>query len=133
MPRDYLSLLQPLITASIAQAYPAVPTPARTLPPRRLQTYVGRYRNAYVGEAVVSRAGAGQRLQLGPALTAYPLTHVSCDTFRHQPPGENGEGASAVTFEADPAADSGTDSRGAISQERIGNLDTEGLGVLQRQ
>jgi hypothetical protein len=44
--RHYLSLLQPLITASMAQAYPAVPTPARPLPPRRLQTYVGRYRNA---------------------------------------------------------------------------------------
>ena len=131
--RDYLALLQPLLTASMAQAYPAVPTPARPLPPRPLQTYVGRYRNAYVGEAVVSRAGPGLRLQLGPALTAYPLTHVSGDTFRYQPPGENGVGPSAVTFEADPAAKSGSDARGAISQVRIGNLDTEGLGVLQRQ
>ncbi len=77
----------------------------------------------------MSRAGAGLRLQLGPGLTAYPLTHVSGDTFRYQPPGENGVGPSAVTFEADPAADS----RGAISQVRIGNLDTDGLGVLQRQ
>lgn len=127
--RDYLTLLQPLIAASVAQAYPEVPTPARPLPPRALQAYAGRYRNAYVGEAVVSRADADLRLQLGPALTAYPLTHVSGDTFRYQPPGENGMGPSAVVFETDPAAWPGA----AISRVRIANLDTEGLGELQRQ
>jgi CubicO group peptidase (beta-lactamase class C family) len=127
--RDYLTLLQPLMAASMAQVYPEVATPARPLPPRPLQAYVGRYRNAYVGETLVSRAGAGLRLQLGPALTAYPLTHVSGDTFRYQPPGENGVGPSAVVFEADPAAGAGA----AISRVRIANLDTEGLGVLQRQ
>jgi hypothetical protein len=131
--RDYLTLLQPLMAASMAQAYPEVPTPARPLPPRALQAYVGRYRNAYVGEAVVSRAGTGLHLQLGPALTAYPLTHVSGDTFRYQPPGENGVGPSAVAFEADPAAGPAAKRGGAISRVHIGNLDTEGLGVLQRQ
>ncbi|MEX1316227.1 MAG: serine hydrolase [Synechococcaceae cyanobacterium] len=127
--RDYLTLLQPLMVASMAQAYPEITTPARALPPRPLQAYVGRYRNAYVGEAVVSRAGAGLRLQLGPALTPYPLTHVSGDTFRYQPPGENGVGPSAVVFAAEPAAGDGA----AISRVRLANLDTEGLGVLQRQ
>jgi CubicO group peptidase (beta-lactamase class C family) len=127
--RDYLPLVQPVIAASMAQSYPEVPTPERPLPPRPLQAYAGRYRNAYVGQAVVSRAGAGLRLQLGPALTAYPLTHVSGDTFRYQPPGENGVGPSAVVFETDPAAGPGA----AISRVRIANLDTEGLGVLQRQ
>ena len=129
MQRDYLALLQPLMAASMAQAYPEVATPARPLPPRPLESYVGRYRNAYVGEAVVSRTGAGLRLQLGPGLTPYPLAHVSGDTFRYQPPGENGVGPSAVVFEADPAAGDGA----AISRVRIANLDTEGLGVLQRR
>ncbi len=127
--RDYLPLLQPVVAASMAQSYPEVPTPERPLPPRPLQGYVGRYRNAYVGQAVVSRAGAGLRLQLGPALTPYPLSHVSGDTFRYQPPGENGLGPSAVVFEADPAAGPGA----AVTRLRIANLDTEGLGVLQRQ
>ncbi|MGB5136077.1 MAG: serine hydrolase [Prochlorococcaceae cyanobacterium] len=127
--RDYLTLLQPLMAASMAQAYPAIPTPARALPPRPLDAYVGRYRNAHVGLAVVSRAGAGLRLQLGPAITSYPLTHVSGDTFRYQPPGENGARPSAVVFEPASAAGDGA----AISRLRIANLDTEGLGVLQRQ
>lgn len=127
--RDYLPLLQPVIAASMAQAYPQIPTPERSLPPRPLQAYVGRYRNAYVGQALVSRAGAGLRLQLGPALTPYPLSHVSGDTFRYQPPGENGVGPSAVVFEPDPTAAPGA----AITRLRIANLDTEGLGVLQRQ
>lgn len=127
--RDYLTLLQPLMVAAMAQAYPEVPIPAQPLPPRALQAYVGSYRNAYVGQAVVSRAGAGLRLQLGPALSPYPLSHVSGDTFRYQPPGENGVGPSAVVFAADPAAGPGA----AVSRLRIANLDTEGLGVLQRQ
>jgi CubicO group peptidase (beta-lactamase class C family) len=127
--RDYLTLLQPLMVAAMAQAYPEVPTPAQPLPPRALQAYVGSYRNAYVGQAVVSRAGAGLRLQLGPALSPYPLSHVSGDTFRYQPPGENGVGPSAVVFAADPAAGP----EAAVSRLRIANLDTEGLGVLQRQ
>jgi CubicO group peptidase (beta-lactamase class C family) len=127
--RDYLPLLQPVIAAAMVQAYPEIPMPERPLPPRPLQGYVGRYSNAYVGQAVVSRAGAGLRLQLGPALTPYPLSHVSGDTFRYQPPGENGVGPSAVVFEADPAAGPGA----AVTRLRIANLDTEGLGVLQRQ
>lgn len=123
--RDYLAALRPLFRGMEQQDYPAVVTPARPLPARPSDAYIGSYANAYVGAIAVVRRGDGLELQLGPRLTPFPLTPVSGDTFRYQPPGENAYGPSAVSFTV------GADGR--ATAVRIDNINLNGQGVLQRR
>lgn len=123
--RDYLAALRPLLRGMDQQDYPAVVSPARPLPARPADAYIGSYANAYVGTAAVVRRGDGLELQLGPRLTPFPLTPVNGDTFRYQPGGENAYGPSAVSFTVGPD--------GLATAVRIDNLNLEGQGVLQRR
>ena len=62
--------------------------------------YIGTYRNAYVGPAVVATTGDGLTLTLGPKKLAFPLQHWDGDVFVFSPSGEgaNPGSVSAVTF-----------------------------------
>jgi len=78
--RDYLAALRPLFRGMEQQDYPTVVTPARPLPARPADAYIGSYANGYVGPAAVVRRGDGLELQLGPRLTPFPLTPVRTPT-----------------------------------------------------
>ncbi|WP_231605431.1 serine hydrolase [Synechococcus sp. CBW1006] len=119
------------------QALPAVVIPQRPQPARPPAAYTGSYANDYVGTAVVRLAGSGVApggaagagsnlvLELGPARRPFALEHVSGDTFRYQPTGENADGASAVVFAPGPG--------GRATSVRIDNLNLQGQGTLRRQ
>ncbi|HEY5978883.1 MAG TPA: serine hydrolase [Microlunatus sp.] len=76
----------------------AEPPPADAKPARSLDAYVGTYRNAYVGEVIVTRAGDQLSVTIGPKKLTAPLTHYDGDTFSWLAPGGNGDPVSAVTF-----------------------------------
>ncbi len=121
---DYLPPLRRLFVTMDRQPYPVVSAPARPRPARPLSAYAGRFRNAYVGPISVRSQGDGLVLQLGPRQDLYPLTHVSADTFRFQPSGENAYGPSAVVF--------GIGADGRASRVRLDNLNLYGQGVFVR-
>ncbi|CAK6696099.1 serine hydrolase [Synechococcus sp. BA-124 BA4] len=123
---DYLKPLGALFAGIARQDYPRVPQqPTDPAPARPLATYSGRYSNGFVGEIAVKPQGSGLVLELGPQRRAYPLTHISGDTFRYQPSGENASGPSAVAFSV------GGD--GPASRVQIDNFNVDGQGVFQRQ
>ena len=76
----------------------AEPAPADAKPARSSDAYVGTYRNAYVGEVLVTRAGDQLSVTIGPKKLTAPLTHYDGDTFSWLAPGGNGDPVSAVTF-----------------------------------
>ncbi len=122
---DYLKPMGGIFAQIARQEYPRVPQPANPGPARPLAAYSGTYSNAFVGVIAVKPQGSGLVLELGPQRRAYPLTHVSGDTFRYQPSGENAAGPSAVAFSV------GGD--GPASRVQIDNLNLDGQGVFQRQ
>ncbi|QPN61114.1 serine hydrolase [Synechococcus sp. CBW1002] len=135
--RDYLPEFGKAFAAMMAQPYPAVVIPQSPQPARPPAAYTGSYANDYVGTAVVRLAGSGVApggaagagsnlvLELGPARRPFALEHVSGDTFRYQPTGENADGASAVVFAPGPG--------GRATSVRIDNLNLQGQGTLRRQ
>jgi CubicO group peptidase (beta-lactamase class C family) len=82
--RDWLPILEqafaPYTTANktaFGRKKPADPKPARSL-----ASYVGTYRNAYVGRSTVARAGQRLVLRLGPnGQRVLRLRHWTADTF----------------------------------------------------
>jgi CubicO group peptidase (beta-lactamase class C family) len=123
---DYLKALGGVFAQVTAQEYPRVPQPpAIPAPARPLGVYSGTYSNAYVGVIAVKPEGNSLVLELGPERRPYPLTHISGDTFRYQPSGENAVGPSAVAFSV------GSD--GPASRVQIDIFNTDGQGVFQRQ
>jgi hypothetical protein len=122
---DYLKPLGGIFAQIASQEYPRVPQPANPGPARPLAAYSGTYSNAFVGVIAVKPQGSGLVLELGPQRRAYPLTHVSGDTFRYQPSGENAAGPSAVAFSVG--------GNGPASRIQIDNLNLDGQGVFQRQ
>ncbi len=123
---DYLKPLGALFAGIARQEYPRVPQqPTDPAPARPLAAYSGFYSNAFVGEITVKPQGSGLVLELGPQRRAYPLTHISGDTFRYQPSGENAAGPSAVAFSV--AGD------GPASRVQIDNFNVDGQGVFHRQ
>jgi CubicO group peptidase (beta-lactamase class C family) len=121
---DYLRPLAQQFARIDGQDYPVVITPGNPTAARPLTTYTGTYSNPYVGALTVLQQGNGLVLHLGPRHTGFALTHVSGDTFRYQPSGENAGGPSAVVFTVgsdDPA-----------SEVRLDNLNGYGQGVFRR-
>ncbi|WFN58094.1 MULTISPECIES: serine hydrolase [unclassified Synechococcus] len=123
---DYLKPLAGLFAQIAQQEYPRVPQrPATPAPARPLAVYSGTYSNAFVGVITVKPEGNALVLELGPQRRPYPLTHISGDTFRYQPSGENAAGPSAVAFSV-----SGDEPARRV---QIDNFNVDGQGVFQRQ
>ena len=78
------------------------PPPANPAPPQALNSYTGRYTNAYFGVARIepNAAGDGLDLFIGPASVRYALRHWNGDTFVFEPRGESAApgSVSAVDF-----------------------------------
>ncbi|KUM24960.1 serine hydrolase [Mesorhizobium loti] len=118
----YASLFGPAIEAAKA-AYAKPPSP--TTPARPDSAYAGRYTNDFIGDALVSNAGDGLVLRLGPAgVRSYPLTHFDGDLFLTYPDAEMPDRPAGVSFVI------GLD--GKASAMTIDFLDDNHLGTLRR-
>jgi len=104
----------------------AVERPAAPVAPAARAAYVGRYGNAYFGDAVVGDAGDGLVLEIGPAPMRLALEHWDGDVFTFTPSGENAPpgSISQVTFER-PGS-------GPAAALTIEFLDEYGLGTFHR-
>ncbi|WP_051094116.1 serine hydrolase [Kaistia granuli] len=118
----YAGLLGPA-AAQAKATYAKPPTP--TSPPLALATYAGRYRNAYVGDAVVTEAGGALTLAVGPGgARTYRLRHFDRDLFLAFPSPETPDAPSAIRFAIGPT--------GSAEAVTIEFLDDVGLGRLLR-
>ena len=118
----YDSLFGPAIAAAKAR-YAAPPQPPTAAMP--LAAYVGRYANAYVGDADVSTQGDLLTLSVGPhGARSYPLRHFDRDLFLYFPDPEAPDKPYAARFSI------GSDAK--ASQVKIESLDDVGLGTLER-
>lgn len=118
----YAGIVGPAIAAAKA-AYAEPPQPATAALP--LSAYAGRYRSAYVGDAVVTEAGGGLTLALGPdGARTYPLKHFDRDLFLAYPAAETPDWPSAIRFAVGPA--------GEADAVTIEFLDDAGMGRLER-
>jgi hypothetical protein len=118
----YESLFGPAI-AAVKAMYASPPRPATPALPA--SAYVGRYANAYVGEATVSESGGVLTLALGPnGAMRFPLQHFDRDLFLYFPSEEMPDTPAALRFAVGP------DGRAtALTAE---SLDENGLGTLPR-
>ncbi|MFQ6538856.1 MULTISPECIES: serine hydrolase [Aphanothece] len=121
--RDYGALMAEAFASILRPDYPLVSEPPRP-PALALERYTGTYRNAYVGEARVNLVEGRLQLSLGPRNRTAALTSLGNHRFAYTPFGENAAGPSAVSFSVDR--------KGHGTQLRIDNLNTHGLGTLQR-
>jgi CubicO group peptidase (beta-lactamase class C family) len=118
----YSGLFGPAIEAAKA-TYAKVPQPPTAALP--LAAYAGRYRNAYVGDAVLAEAGGTLTLALGPnGETTFPLKHFDRDQFLAFVAAEMPDTSSAVRFAIGPA--------GKAETVTIEFLDDNQLGTLTR-
>ncbi len=101
------------------------PAPTDPAPAQPDAAYVGTYANDYYGSADVVAEGGGIVLKLGPAATAYPLTHWDGDSFTWVAPGENSPGPSLVTFSTDAGG-------GSATMEVVALNEVPPLGVFTR-
>lgn len=106
--------------SALADATPPA-TPAPALP---ITTYLGDYRNDYVGDAKVIDSGGSPFLILGPAGKRFPLAHVNRDLFAYRPLAESPAWRAGVTFTIGPD--------GQASEVTIEDLNEDGLGRLTR-
>jgi CubicO group peptidase (beta-lactamase class C family) len=126
--RDWLAALAPAFAELAKPRYGTrgdyAGEPAGKSPPLPAASYVGAYRNDFVGDAAVTEEGGTLVLRLGPGRRAFPLAHYDRDTFTYQPEGEMAAGRSGVTFRVGPdrVADAVT----------VENLDVHGAGTLAR-
>ncbi|TIT90555.1 MAG: serine hydrolase, partial [Mesorhizobium sp.] len=82
----YAGLFGPAVEAAKAR-FAAPPSPTR--PAASTSAYAGRYANDFIGDAVVSGAGDGLVLKVGPAgARSYSLTHFDGDLFLTYPDAE---------------------------------------------
>nr|WP_210328853.1 serine hydrolase [Mesorhizobium amorphae] len=118
----YAGLFGPAVEAAKA-AYAAPPSPARPVGPA--SAYAGRYANDFIGDAVVSSAGDGLVLKVGPAGgRSYSLTHFDGDLFLTFPDAETPDRPTGVSFVVGPD--------GKASAMTIEFLDDNHLGTLRR-
>jgi CubicO group peptidase (beta-lactamase class C family) len=118
----YAGLFGPAIAEAKA-TYGTPPTPAS--PPLALAAYAGRYRNAYIGEALVREADGALTLTVGPnGARTYPLRHFDRDLFLAFADPEMPDKASAIRFTIGPD--------GAAEAVTMEFLDDAGLGRLPR-
>ncbi|MDX8534692.1 serine hydrolase [Mesorhizobium sp. VK25A] len=118
----YSGMFGPGIAAAKA-TYATPPSPPR--PAASAGAYAGRYANDFIGEAVVSGAGDGLMLKVGPAgARSYPLRHFDGDQFLTYPDAEMPDRPAAVSFVVGP--------NGKASAMIIEFLDDNHLGTLQR-
>ncbi|RUT96087.1 DUF3471 domain-containing protein, partial [Mesorhizobium sp. USDA-HM6] len=118
----FSGMFGPAIAAAKA-TYAAPPAPARPAAPAG--AYTGRYANDFIGDAVVSGAGDGLVLKLGPAgVRSYPLMHFDGDLFLTFPDAEMPDRPTAVSFVVGPD--------GKASAVTIDFLDDNHLGTLRR-
>lgn len=126
--RDYLapwnalyeSLFGPAIAAAKA-LYAAPPQPATPALPAR--AYVGRYANAYAGEAVVSEAGGALTLALGPnGAKRFALRHFDRDLFLYFPNEEMADTPAALRFAIGPDGKATALTAESLDDNRLGTL-----------
>lgn len=118
----YAGLFGPAI-ASAKATYASPPTPAT--PARPMDAYEGRYANEFVGDVVVSGAGNGLVIQVGPGgARSYSLRHFDRDLFLAFPDAEMPDRPSGVSFAIGPD--------GKASAITIEFLDENNLGTLRR-
>ncbi|HEY6433797.1 MAG TPA: serine hydrolase [Acetobacteraceae bacterium] len=99
--------------------------PASASPAMPEAAYVGRYNNAYVGDAVVSDVQGTLVLHVGPnGARTYPLRHFDRDTFVYFPDEETPEVPAAARFTIGPD--------GRATNVTLEPLDQNGLGTLAR-
>ncbi|PBB84016.1 MULTISPECIES: serine hydrolase [unclassified Mesorhizobium] len=118
----YGGLFGPAVEAAKA-AYAAPPSPAR--PARPADAYAGRYASDFIGDAVVSGAGDGLLLKLGPSgARSYSLAHFDGDRFVTFPDAETPDRPAGVSFAIGPD--------GKATAMTVDFLDDNHLGTLQR-
>lgn len=118
----YDGLLAPAIAAAKATYGSPPVSPSAALPSA---AYLGRYANAYVGDAVVADRGGKLMLSLGPGgARSYGLTHFDRDVFLYFPDPEMGDTPSAARFTIGP--------NGKAAGLTIESLNQWGMGTLQR-
>jgi CubicO group peptidase (beta-lactamase class C family) len=126
--RDWLATLAPAFEELARPNYGTrvdyTKEPTNRLPSLPVASYLGTYRNDYVGEAIVADVNGKTVLKVGPKQQSYVLAHFDRDTFTYQPVGEMAAGRSGVTFRIGPdrMADSIT----------VENLNVHGSGTLYR-
>lgn len=118
----YAGLFGPAVEAAKAR-FAARPSPARPAAPA--SAYTGRYANDFIGDAVVSGAGDGLLLKLGPAgARSYSLTHFDGDLFLTYPDAETPDRPASVSFVVGP--------NGKATAMTVEFLDDNHLGTLRR-
>lgn len=118
----YAGLFGPAVEAAKAR-FAAPPSPTR--PAASTSAYAGRYANDFIGDAVVSGAGDGLVLKVGPAgARSYSLTHFDGDLFLTYPDAEAPDRPAGVSFVV------GSD--GKASAMTIEFLDDNHMGTLRR-
>lgn len=118
----YNGMFGPVVEAAKA-AYARPPSPPRPAAPA--SAYAGHYANDFIGDAVISSAGDGLVLKLGPdGAKSYSLTHFDGDLFLTYPDAETPDRPTGVSFVI------GAD--GKASAITIDFLDDNHLGTLRR-
>jgi CubicO group peptidase (beta-lactamase class C family) len=118
----YAGMMGPAIAAAKAE-YAAPPSPARSAAPA--SAYAGRYASDFIGDAVVSGAGDGLVLKLGPSgAHSYALAHFDGDRFVTFPDAETPDRPAGVSFVVGPD--------GKASAITIDFLDDNHMGTLRR-
>ncbi|MEI9403791.1 serine hydrolase [Mesorhizobium argentiipisi] len=118
----YAGMFGPVVETAKAR-FAAPPSAARPAAPAN--AYAGHYANDFIGDAVVSRAGDGLMLKVGPAgARSYSLTHYDGDLFLTYPDAETPDRPVGVSFVVGPD--------GKASAVTIGFLDDNHLGTLPR-
>ncbi|RWD61454.1 MAG: serine hydrolase [Mesorhizobium sp.] len=118
----YNGMFGPVVDAAKA-AYAKSSSPIRPAAPA--SAYAGRYANDFIGQAVVSGAGDGLVLKLGPAdARSYSLKHFDGDIFLTFPDAETPDRPAGVNFVVGPD--------GKASAVTIDFLDDNHMGTLRR-
>lgn len=118
----YEGMFTPAVAAAKA-AYATPPSPAT--PALAPAAYVGRYANAYLGEAVVAGDDGALTLSVGPSgARRYPLHHFDRDLFLYFPDPETPDKPYLLSFTV------GADGKAAAMT--IKSLNDNGMGTLKR-
>jgi CubicO group peptidase (beta-lactamase class C family) len=98
--------------------------PASLTPALANSAYIGTYTNNFFGDLQIVEKDEGLAIILGPRKLTFPLKHYDRDIFTYQTEGENGVGATGVTFTIGP------DEKGTTVI--VENLNVRGEGTFKR-
>lgn len=98
--------------------------PASPAPALAISAYVGTYTNNFYGDIQIIEEADGLAIVEGPHKLTFPLKHYDHDLFTYEPEGENGAGATGVTFTI------GAD--GKATTVVVENLNVRGEGTFKR-